>query len=272
MRITDKELKAFPPGEELIKMVEDAVGMGDRSRQREAQEILASLFLKPFQKLIGSRYYAYRHIGSTSGMDDDLQRLYMYIIFGYREDSKSRLKQTKLPLRTWLENLKDPANARSLNHYVIVAANRHLKYDLPRNIERGRGKESLVTWTDQAVEEGAETEAQDRMERRMQLRAHEIAEREKMDDADALALRRHIRECLELMPPEEAELLYAIYFPSGDEKLTQSQYAETKGISGGTVSKRLRRARETLAGLLLSICPDLLQRLGWSKRGPSNAP
>ena len=272
MRITDQDLKAFPPGEDLIKVVKDATGLADAVCRREAQDALASAFHRHLLRLIRRRYYEYQHIGSTYEMDDDLQRLYMYIIFGFREDSRNQLIQNKQPLLTWVENLVNPGKARSLYSYLMSSALEYLRRDLPRNIQRGRANDSLVTWTDKAVEEGCETEAQDRIERNMELRAHEVVEREKMDDEDTLELRRHVRECLELMPSEQAELLCAIYLRSADEKLTQAQYARTKGISEGTVSKRLRQARETLAGLLQSVCPDLLQTLGWSKRSPSNVP
>jgi len=266
MPITDQELKAFPPGEDLIKIVKDATGLADAVCRREAQDALASAFYSRFRNLIGRRYDAYRHIGATYEMDDDLQRLYMYIIFGIREDSRNQLIQNKQPLITWLGTLGNPDKSRSLYSYVMSSALEYLRRDLPRNIQRGRGNESLVTWTDKAVEEGSETEAQDRIERKLELRAHEVVEREKMDDEDTRSLRRHVRKCLELIPSEQAELLCAIYFRSADEKLTQSDYARTKGISEGTVSKRLHRARETLEGLLRSACPDLLQKLGYSKR------
>jgi RNA polymerase sigma factor (sigma-70 family) len=270
MRITDQDLKAFPPGEDLIKIVKDATGMGDTACRREAQDVLASAFHRHFLKLINRRYDAYQHIGATYEMDDDLQRLYMYVLFGYREDSKNQLIQNKQPLLTWLENFGKPSKARSLHSYVMSTAQEYLRRDLPRNIGRGRGNETLVSWAGHAVEEGTVTEAQERMERKLELRAHEIVEREKMGDEDMLALRRHIQECFELMPSQEAELLLAKYWRMPDEDFTQTEYARKEGISEGTVSKRLSRARETLTSLLQSACPDLLQRLGWSRREPSN--
>ncbi len=270
MRITDQDLKAFPPGEDLIRIVKDATGMGDTAYRQEAQDALASAFHRHFLRLISRRYEAYQHIGATYEMADDLQRVYMYVLFGYREDSEGQLKQTNHPLQTWLKNLEDPVKPRSLYSYVIFIANSYLKSDLPRNIRRGRGNETLVTWTDHAVEEGTATEAHERMERKLELRAHEIVEQEKMGDEDMLALRRHVQECLELMSSQEAEVLLAKYWRIPDEDFTQTEYARKKGASESTVSKRLKRARETLASLLGSACPDLLQRLGWSKRAPSN--
>lgn len=270
MGITDEDLVAFPPREELIRTVKDAIGIGNRTCQRKALETLASRLHRRFQKLISRRYAAYHHIGDTHEMEDDLQRLYMYIFFGYRENSKGEMNQSKHPLLTWLENLDKGATARNLNHYAISIANSYLKRDLPRNLKRGRGNESLVGWTDGAFDDGAEIDVHDRRERRIQLHANEVFEREKMDHEETMALRRHVRDCLEQIPAEEAELLLARYCPIPYDNFTQSEYAKTKGMSEATVSRRLQKGRETLVNLLHSACPDLLQRHGWSRQASKN--
>lgn len=272
MEITDEDLRAFPPPEKLIKTVREAVGVGDKSCQRNAQEILAERFYKQLRSLISHRYAVYNHIGSTYEMEDDLQRLYAYIIFGCREDSRGQLKQNKHPLLTWLENLESGQIARDLNKYVISVANSYLRQDLPRNIRRGRGNESFVTWADEREDAAAEIDAHAGKERQMQSHAHKMVEKQKSDDKEELALRRHVRHCLELLPSEDAELLHMKYCENCCDKFTQSEYARNRGMSEATVSRRIHKAKENLANLLRSACPDLLQKQGWSGPLESNKP
>lgn len=268
MGITDQDLRRFPPSAELIKTVEEALGIiGDEACQRKAQETLAELFYTRLKRLIKRRYAAYYHIGGEHEAEDDLQRLYLYIFFGVREDSKGTLKENKRPLLTWLENLKadSKVKAEDLNRYLIFTANSYLKHDLPRNIERGRGQESLVGWTDELGHEGTEIDFQAGKERRMQLRARELVDNEKLEDVEKHELRYHVRQCLKQMPSEEAEPLLAKYYQDIDEDFTQTEYAKAIGVSESTVSKRITKGKKTLGNLLWSVCPDLLQKLGWTK-------
>jgi DNA-directed RNA polymerase specialized sigma24 family protein len=266
MGITEGDLKAFPPGEELIDTVKDAVGRGDKSRQRQAQETLAFLFDEPFKRLIRFRYEAYFDIGGLHEGKDDLQRLYLYIFFGHRETSKGELNSNEPPLLTWLKKVKDKDTAKDLKRYVITTANRYLKIDLSRNIRRGRGHETLVQWNEGEATDGDETAANDRMDRALQLDAVQKVCKEKIHRAETLELSRCVRESLDLMPCEDAALLLAKHCQIPDEGFTQVEYARKMGVSESTVSRRLTKAEETLASLLRSKCPDLLERLGWSKQ------
>lgn len=57
---------------------------------------------------------------------------------------------------------------------------------------------------------------------------------------------RALLDALDRLPPPLRDVLELSYF----SELTQKQIAETLGLPSGTVASRLRRARETLRGLL----------------------
>jgi RNA polymerase sigma factor (sigma-70 family) len=255
MKVTDEDLKAFPPPEHLIELVRDVVGLGNEARQREAQNNLAIRFHSPFLRLIRKRHrhFAYEHIGGFHEGKDDLQRLYMYIIFGCREDSKGRLSENKPPLLTWLENMEDPKKARNIKQYVICVANKYLK-DLHRNVIRGRGKERPVTWDDETENnDGDQAGAHAEKERQIQFRARQLADLETLNEDK---IRDGVRKCLDLMPQEEREALLVRFHEGG----TQAQYAMEVGVSEATVSRRVKNGKQKFEQLLDCICPGLLQR------------